>query len=62
MGVGGRGKKKRKGGKGRKKRRERGGWALPAGLNVLRLLPPLVIPEGELELAVGTIGEVLGDG
>ena len=41
---------------------ERGVWALPAGLNVLRLLPPLVISERELELAVGAVGEVLGDG
>ena len=38
---------------------ERGVWALPAGLNVLRLLPPLVIEQADLEKAVQTIGEVL---
>jgi acetylornithine/LysW-gamma-L-lysine aminotransferase len=37
----------------------RGVWALPAGLNVLRLLPPLNIPESDLELALGAITEVL---
>jgi acetylornithine/LysW-gamma-L-lysine aminotransferase len=38
---------------------ERGVWALPAGLNVLRLLPPLVIEKSDLERAVGAIREVL---
>lgn len=38
---------------------ERGVWALPAGLNVLRLLPPLVIEQSDLETVVQTIGEVL---
>jgi acetylornithine/LysW-gamma-L-lysine aminotransferase len=38
---------------------DRGVWALPAGLNVLRLLPPLVIEEADLEQAVKVIGEVL---
>lgn len=38
---------------------ERGVWALPAGLNVLRLLPPLVIEKDDLERVVGVIGEVL---
>jgi len=38
---------------------ERGVWALPAGLNVLRLLPPLVIEQSDLEQVVTTIGEVL---
>jgi acetylornithine/LysW-gamma-L-lysine aminotransferase len=38
---------------------ERGVWALPAGLNVLRLLPPLVIEQADLEQVVTTIGEVL---
>ncbi len=38
---------------------KRGVWALPAGLNVLRLLPPLVIEQSDLEQVVGTIGEVL---
>jgi acetylornithine/LysW-gamma-L-lysine aminotransferase len=39
---------------------ERGVWALPAGLNVLRLLPPLVIEQADLERVVEVIGEVLG--
>ncbi len=39
---------------------ERGVWALPAGLNVLRLLPPLVIQQDDLKQAVQTIAEVLG--
>jgi LysW-gamma-L-lysine/LysW-L-ornithine aminotransferase len=34
--------------------------ALPAGPNVLRLLPPLVITEEELETVVGAIHSVLG--
>jgi acetylornithine/LysW-gamma-L-lysine aminotransferase len=38
---------------------ERGVWALPAGLNVLRLLPPLVIEQADLERVVGVIEEVL---
>jgi acetylornithine/LysW-gamma-L-lysine aminotransferase len=38
---------------------DRGVWALPAGLNVLRLLPPLVIEQSDLEQVVGTIGNVL---
>lgn len=38
---------------------ERGVWALPAGLNVLRLLPPLVIEQADLEQVVKIIGEVL---
>jgi len=38
---------------------ERGVWALPAGLNVLRLLPPLVIEQSDLEQVVKVIGEVL---
>ncbi len=38
---------------------EKGVWALPAGLNVLRLLPPLVIEERDLERVVTTIGEVI---
>ena len=38
---------------------ERGVWALPAGLNVLRLLPPLVIEQADLERVVEGIGEVL---
>lgn len=36
-----------------------GVWTLPAGLNVLRLLPPLTIPADELERAVVLIGEAL---
>lgn len=38
---------------------ERGVWALPAGLNVLRLLPPLTIPEDDLAFAVTAIRETL---
>ena len=38
---------------------ERGVWALPAGLNVLRLLPPLNIPEADLEVALDAVTEVL---
>ena len=38
---------------------ERGVWALPAGLNVLRLLPPLVIEQSDLERAVEVIDDVL---
>lgn len=39
---------------------ERGILALPAGPNVLRLLPPLVITEQQLERALATVAEVLG--
>jgi acetylornithine/LysW-gamma-L-lysine aminotransferase len=38
---------------------ERGVWALPAGLNVLRLLPPLVIEESDLERVVEVIKGVI---
>lgn len=38
---------------------ERGVWALPAGLNVLRLLPPLVIEQEDLERVVEVVGEVV---
>jgi acetylornithine/LysW-gamma-L-lysine aminotransferase len=38
---------------------DRGVWALPAGLNVLRLLPPLVIEQAELERVVKAIADVL---
>ena len=38
---------------------ERGVWALPAGLNVLRLLPPLNIPESDLDFALDAISETL---
>lgn len=38
---------------------EQGVWALPAGLNVLRLLPPLVIEQADLERVVSTIGKLL---
>jgi acetylornithine/LysW-gamma-L-lysine aminotransferase len=38
---------------------QRGVWALPAGLNVLRLLPPLVIEQSDLEQVVEAIKEVL---
>jgi acetylornithine/LysW-gamma-L-lysine aminotransferase len=38
---------------------ERGVWALPAGLNVLRLLPPLVIEQADLERVIEVIGDVL---
>jgi acetylornithine/LysW-gamma-L-lysine aminotransferase len=38
---------------------ERGVWALPAGLNVLRLLPPLVIEQADLERVIATIRDVL---
>jgi len=36
----------------------RGVWALPAGVNVLRLLPPLIIPEEELWRGLHIIEEV----
>ena len=38
---------------------ERGVWALPAGLNVLRLLPPLNIPESDLDFALDVIADTL---
>jgi len=38
---------------------ERGVWALPAGLNVLRLLPPLVIEQADLRRVVAAIGDTL---
>lgn len=38
---------------------EEGVWALPAGPTVLRLLPPLVITEAELETALQKISKVL---
>ena len=40
---------------------EHGVLALPAGANVLRLLPPLVIAEDEIEVAVHAIRDVLPD-
>ena len=40
---------------------ERGIWTLPAGPRVLRLLPPLVIREADLDQAISTIGEVLAE-
>ncbi len=39
----------------------RGVWALPAGEHVLRLLPPLVIPDEDLMRATDVVLEVLGD-
>ena len=38
---------------------DRGVWALPAGLNVLRLLPPLTIEKEDLQQVIATINEVL---
>jgi acetylornithine/LysW-gamma-L-lysine aminotransferase len=38
---------------------EQGIWALPAGLNVLRLLPPLVIKQAELEKVIRAIDSIL---
>jgi len=38
---------------------ERGVLALPAGMNVIRLLPPLVIGQEHLDQAVATLTEVL---
>ena len=35
--------------------------ALPAGSNVLRLLPPLIISEAEIEQGVDAIAAVLGE-
>ncbi len=40
---------------------KKGIWALPAGLNVLRLLPPLVIEQADLAQVVTTINEVLSN-
>ena len=40
---------------------ERGVLALPAGFNVLRLLPPLIITENELQTVIDTIRESLDD-
>ena len=41
---------------------DRGVLALPAGLNVLRLLPPLVIEKSDLDTVVNQIEAVLQDG
>ncbi len=41
---------------------ERGVLAIGGGSNVLRLLPPLVIPEDQWAYAVDTIGQVLTHG
>lgn len=41
---------------------ERGVWALPAGLNVLRLLPPLIIAEPDLDEALDIVTAVLRGG
>ena len=38
---------------------EEGIWALPAGLNVLRLLPPLVIEQSDLAQVIRAIDEIL---
>jgi acetylornithine/LysW-gamma-L-lysine aminotransferase len=38
---------------------ERGVLALPAGLTVIRLLPPLVITREQIDLALAAIAEVL---
>ena len=38
---------------------EKGVMALPAGLTVMRFLPPLVISQGELSVVVDKVGEVL---
>ena len=38
---------------------DRGVWALPAGLNVLRLLPPLIIEQRDLRQVVDAVGDVL---
>src|SRR5260370_1098385 len=39
---------------------ERGILALPAGPNVLRLLPPLVITQAQLDRVIDTLADVLG--
>jgi len=41
---------------------ERGIFALPAGLTVIRLLPPLVIPQEQVDQVVAALCEVLVDG
>ena len=38
---------------------DKGVLALPAGANVLRLLPPLIITEAEIEIGVRAIADVL---
>jgi acetylornithine/LysW-gamma-L-lysine aminotransferase len=38
---------------------EHGVWALPAGLNVLRLLPPLVIEQSDLEKVIRAVDKIL---
>ncbi|MCX7841154.1 MAG: aspartate aminotransferase family protein, partial [Anaerolineae bacterium] len=38
---------------------DRGVLALPAGLNVLRLLPPLVIEKSDLDVVAEAIEQVL---
>jgi acetylornithine/LysW-gamma-L-lysine aminotransferase len=40
---------------------DRGVLALPAGLNVLRLLPPLVIEKSDLDIVADAIEAVLND-
>ena len=40
---------------------EKGVLALPAGTTVLRLLPPLVIEEADLDTVVDTIAQVLAE-
>jgi acetylornithine/LysW-gamma-L-lysine aminotransferase len=40
---------------------ERGVLALPAGLTVIRLLPPLVISQAQLDRVVSALGEVLAE-
>ncbi len=44
-----------------KRLQERGILALPAGFNVLRLLPPLIISEAELQQVVAAVRESLDD-
>lgn len=40
---------------------ERGVLALPAGLTVIRLLPPLVITQAQVDQVIAALGEVLND-
>ena len=40
---------------------EHGVLALPAGANVLRLLPPLVISDEEIEIGVAAVASVLSN-
>jgi acetylornithine/succinyldiaminopimelate/putrescine aminotransferase len=40
---------------------EHGVIALPAGPNVIRLLPPLVVSKDEIDLAVRALAETVGD-